>query len=394
MRPILQLALGTFAVGTEAFMIAPLLPDMSRDLGVGLGAVGQLVTIYTFAYAIGSPVLTVLTAAMDRRRMLFGAMLVFALGNFVATLAGSFEALLASRVLLALAAGLFVPNANALAATIVPPARRGRALAIVNGGSTIAIALGVPIGALLGHQLGWRTTFAAVGALAIVAAFAVRFGLPRDVGGPAQRSPDLGARLALLGRASAVPTLLATMFWAMGAYSVYTYLAPIAAITADVPPSWVPALVLLWGASAGLGLVIGGIGTDRLGTAAIIVPSLGILSLVFVSLSAMAAWLPPATALLPFIVAIAVWGISVWAFFPAQQSRLIGIAGAENAALMLSLNATFMFLGFSIGAALGGLTVEHVSVRANGALGAACELLALLLSWLALRRHVAAGSGR
>jgi predicted MFS family arabinose efflux permease len=114
-RPMARLyclALGTFAIGTEGFMIAPLLPDLARDLSVSLASAGQLVTVFALTYALSSPVLTALTGDIDRRRLLIASMLAFAAANFVALSAHSYPGLLAARILLAVAAGLYVPNAN------------------------------------------------------------------------------------------------------------------------------------------------------------------------------------------------------------------------------------------------------------------------------------------
>ena len=135
MARLYWLALGTFAIGTEGFMIAPLLPDLARDLSVSLASAGQLVTVFALTYALSSPVLTALTGDIDRRRLLIASMLAFAAANFVALSAHSYSGLLAARILLAVAAGLYVPNANALASALVEASHRGTALSIVTGGS-------------------------------------------------------------------------------------------------------------------------------------------------------------------------------------------------------------------------------------------------------------------
>src|ERR1700676_1071312 len=130
-RPMARLyclALGTFAIGTEGFMIAPLLPDLARDLSVGLASAGQLVTVFALTYALSSPVLTALTGDIDRRRLLIASMLAFAAANFVALSANTYTGLLTARLLLAVAAGLYVPNANALASALVETSHRGVAL--------------------------------------------------------------------------------------------------------------------------------------------------------------------------------------------------------------------------------------------------------------------------
>src|SRR5271155_3249560 len=182
MTPIYWMALGTFAIGTEGFMIAPLLPRLAGDLSVGVAAAGQLVTVFALTYAFSSPILTTLTGALNRRRLLVLSMTGFALANVFAFAAKDYWALMTARVLLALAAGLYVPNANALAGALVKPDRRGAALAIVSGGTTIAVALGVPLGALIGAKFGWRAMFAGVGVLALIATLGLLAGLARDIG--------------------------------------------------------------------------------------------------------------------------------------------------------------------------------------------------------------------
>src|SRR6267378_7097030 len=124
------MALGTFAIGTEGFMIAPLLPNLAQDLSVGLVAAGQLVTVFTLSYAFSSPILTALTGGIARRKLLILSIAGFAIANVVAAVATSYWMLMAARVLLALAAGLYVPNANALAGAVVAPEKRGTALVI------------------------------------------------------------------------------------------------------------------------------------------------------------------------------------------------------------------------------------------------------------------------
>ena len=151
------LALGAFAVGTEGFMIAAILPSIAESLRTSIEAAGQLVTIFALTYAASSPLLTALTAAWPRRQLLVLSLAGFTAANLVAAAAPGYWGLAAARVLLAMAAGLYVPNANAFASALAPAAYRGRALAIVNGGITSAVAIGVPAGAFVGAHFGWRS---------------------------------------------------------------------------------------------------------------------------------------------------------------------------------------------------------------------------------------------
>lgn len=372
------LALGTFAIGTEGFMIAALLPTVAGDLRVSVAQAGLLVSIFALAYATSSPVLTTLTGRVDRRKLLLASMGIFAFLNAAAATAHTWTSLATARMLLAFAAGIYMPNANALAGGLVSADRRGRAIALVNGGMTAAIALGVPLGAFVGDRLGWRMTFAGVGLLAAMATAGLARGLPRGVGA-AMVSASLGDRLRTMRDPLVARTLLVTTLWAIGTYAVYTFIAPILHVATPLRGSQVGLALFTWGVSAGVGLFVSGIATDRFGSRVVLRASLMGLILGLAGLAIVANLITPAHALAPVLAVMALWGISGWAFFPAQQTRLIEIVGIASAPVGLSLNASFMYLGFSLGAAAGGFSLVHAGPRHLGFVGAACEIAALTL---------------
>src|ERR1700722_3636745 len=191
---VLWLAVAAFAIGTEAFVIAGLLPVIAADLQISLATTGQLVTAYAITYAIGSPILAVTFNNLDRRTVLTFALCCFIAGNVLAVLAGSFATLLAARMLMALGAGLCMPTALAVAVAIAAPERRGRAIALVTSGLTIATVLGVPFGTWIGNQYGWRSTFIMVAGLGALALAGLLFGLPR---GLPRHTATLSQRLPL-----------------------------------------------------------------------------------------------------------------------------------------------------------------------------------------------------
>lgn len=377
------LALGAFAVGTEGFMIAAILPDIAGSLAVSVQAAGQLVTVFALVYALSSPLLTALTASVPRRRLLMLSLAGFMACNFVAALAPGYWALAAARVLLALTAGLYVPNANALAGALVPPAYRGRALAIVAGGITVAVALGVPLGAAVGAYLGWRFTFVGVAGLSAAALAVLGASLPRGVA----PSPPVGlrARLAVIARPGAFPALLTTSLWALGAYEVYTYIVPFLGAAAGLGADQAGYLLTLLGLGAIGGVTVGGRATDRFGARRVQAVSLPVLALAFAGMTVAALLLAP-HALIAIVPLVIVWGLSAWAFFPPQQTRLMAIAGAADTPVILSLNASFMYLGFSLGAAAGALVISLASVVWIGAVGAVCIVATTTVSHFAWRR--------
>lgn len=376
--PLYWLALGAFAVGTESFMIAAVLPDIAADLSVSVQTAGQLVTVFALTYAASSPVLTVATGRLSRRVLLVSTMAAFALANVIAAAMPNFAGLMVARVLLAMGAGLFVPNASAFAGALVPEAGRGRALAVVTSGLSLAIVFGVPLGAVVGASLGWRMTFVGVAALSVVAAIGLYVGLPRTLTSPVP-VPGMRARVAVLANPALRIPLVVTLLWAMGPFTVYPYLAIVLRDVLGFGAAAVGVVLLLWGMSAFAGLAMGGRLTDRAGPNLIIRWTLPLTAVALASLTASGILFPGMHAMVPFTIGIVIWGVAAWAFYPAQQSRLIAFAGVDNASLILSVNASFHYLGFSIGALLGSLVIAFGSSYELGLAGASCVALACVL---------------
>src|SRR5471030_2625272 len=153
-RRLIVLAAGMFAIGTDSFVVAGILPNVSKSLGVSVGVAGQMVTVYALSYALLSPVIAATAAHWPRKRLLLAGLAVFVLGNLATALAPTIEWVLASRLLAGLGAAMFSPTATATGASLVPPEKRARALAIVIAGLSSATALGAPMGTFLA---AWAT---------------------------------------------------------------------------------------------------------------------------------------------------------------------------------------------------------------------------------------------
>jgi predicted MFS family arabinose efflux permease len=119
------LAIGTFAIGTDAFVIGGVLPAVARSLGVSTSSAGLLVTAFAVANALGAPILAVASARLARRALLVSALTVFVAANVLAAVALTYALVLIARVLAALAAAAFVPAASAVASSLAPTQYRG-----------------------------------------------------------------------------------------------------------------------------------------------------------------------------------------------------------------------------------------------------------------------------
>ncbi|MFQ6242655.1 MFS transporter [Sinorhizobium meliloti] len=376
------LALGTFAIGTEGFMIAPLLPTIARDLGMSLSATATLVVVFTLVMSLSSPMTTVMTASLRRRSTLLVAMALFTLGNLVAAFSSSFATLMIARILMAIASGLYVPCANSLAGVIVPTEKRGRALAIVSGGMTIAIALGLPLGALVGHTFGWRSTFLAVAVMGLVAILGILSGVHRGAGSQIAVA-SLSQRVGIIRQRPVLRLLGITLFWSIGAYTAYPYVAPYLTEVLGFGPAGIGATVSMWGIAAAVGVTVGGRLNDSFGSNRVVLWSLVLLGASFATL-ALATQLSPRAALVPVLAAIAVSGLSVWSFFPAQMARLIAAGAVSQASVALALNTSTMYLGFSIGSAMGAGVIGTGTVWGIGAIAAISEGISIWLD----RKHI------
>ena len=372
---LLVLALGTFALGTDTFVIVGILPDIAHQLHVSVDVAGQLVTVFSLTYALGSPVLMALAGDIACRRLLLLSLALFVAANLVAAVASNFAILLVARILAASGAAVFTPTASAAATALAPMEKRGRALALVTAGMTVSLVLGVPLGIFVGSQFGWQMTFLLLALLSVLAFAGVLAFFPHIA-----RSPAIGlrTRLALVRR----PILLVTLFYstccAAGGFTVYTYLGPLLQQRTHLHGAGISSIFLLFGLAGVLGNGIGGYSADRWGTTRTLTLPPLLVGLALLALPFAATSFPGAA------IAIAVWGVAGWMVPPAQQSRLIALA-PEVSAEILSLSVSALYMGTASGAALGGLVLNFAPVALLGWVGGGVELIALAMLFWSVR---------
>ncbi len=361
---IYLLGAGAFAVGTSAYVVSGVLPDVSSELHVSLTAAGQLATAFSLSYAVGAPILSTLTGRWERRTLLIAALVLAALGNLIAAVATNYPVLIVGRVVAAFGAAVYTPAATLFATGLMRPDERGRAVAIVFGGLTFALVLGVPAGSLLGPTLGYKGVFALITVIAVLVAIAERAALP-TVDAP----PVVGLRERFAGLADRrVQTVLAiTVLAVLAAFSVYIYIVPVLKQTADLSGSSVGLLLLLYGLGAVVGNLLGGRATDRFG-------SLRTLYVVMVGITLLVATLDlTATTAVGAGAALFVWGLFTWAFNPPVQNLLLELGGG----LLIALNASAIYLGAGLSAIVGGLVIHLVGITYLAPIAAVLDLVVL-----------------
>jgi predicted MFS family arabinose efflux permease len=374
-KSLIWLTAGAFAAGTEGFVVAGILPAIASDFDVSIAAAGQIVTVFAITYAISSPISSVLTSTSERKILLIVALAGFAIANILACVASTFEVLILARVLQAIAAGAFSPAASAYIASVAPPGRKGRALTAIALGGVLATLAGAPLGTILGNAFGWRATYLAIAILTIIALTGLTLFLARL---PGNETASMAARIAVIRNPNVVAVLLVTTVGMIGAFSVYTYIAPLLQHTIGFTGNAVAGVLLAFGVGGAFGAIAGGIACDRWGPRATLSVVLVVLAIAFATLVLGPLIGGEQTSAILSCVAVAVWGMFGWSFPIAQQMRLV-LLEPNLSAVALSLNASATYFGISIGAALGGLVVSNGAVINVAWMGAAFQILALLI---------------
>ncbi|GCE08341.1 MFS transporter [Dictyobacter aurantiacus] len=371
---ILLLALGMFALGTDAFVVAGVLPTIAKETGVTESVAGQLVTVFSLTYGLGAPLFAAFAGRWRPTRVLVGSLGLFFLANVASALSPSFLPLLLTRVLAGCFAATYAPLAYTVGISLAPPAKRGQALALVVIGLTVATALGSPLGTWVGEHFGWRMSFALVALLAGIAVLALlTCGLPEVA---ASEPLPLKTRLAPITQPRVVMALLPSLLWNIGGYTVYTYIAIL--LLHNLHISDISGLLVAYGVGVVVGNWSGGMMADRFGTRRLLVLYLVALVIIEALLSLIISTVIAGVVMLFFL------GLGISQLFIPQQHRLLSVA-PEHANVILALNNSAFYLGIAGGAVVGGLALRVVPVTQLGWIGSAFVLLSLLLYLVSLR---------
>jgi predicted MFS family arabinose efflux permease len=374
---LVWIAVGGFVGTKESFVVGSLLPLIGAEMGVSVGQAALVVSAYSLAYAVGTPVLATVFGRLDRRSLLAGAEAAFAFFALLIAISSTFEWVVLARVGLALAAGLFTATAIATAVAVSPPERRGRAIGAVSVGQTLALVVGVPAAAFLAASFGWHLAYFLIAGLAALAAIALRIGLPGHIAGDVR---PLGERLKVL-RLPGVPLMLMMMVaFGLAAFVPTTFIAPVSFYSAALGLEFLPLVLLANGVGAVAGANLGGRISDALGarrTLVAMASAQAVVLTIFIGLTS----LPPAAAPLALLLTMGALGFIGWSYWAAHSSLLAGLAG-PSASLAIALNLTALNIGVALCAFLGGAALDHLGPASVLFVALAFALAALALAVL------------
>ncbi|TRM11612.1 MFS transporter [Lentibacillus cibarius] len=348
-----------FVVGMVELIIGGILDLIANDLHVGLGQVGFLITIFSLIFAVGAPILLILTAGIERKQLTLISLAVFLVGNLVTVFSPTYTVVFIGRVISALSGALLIILCLTIAPSIVQPKYRGRAIGIVSMGVSASIVLGLPIGLMLGNAFGWRSPFILITVLTFLSMIGVMFLMEKVEPKP---SSPIREQLATLKNRRILFGQSITFFFLAGHTTLYAYLTPFAKTILGVDGTWVSVIYMIFGIAAVSGGGVGGYLSDTFGPK----PTIMLSTILFAAVMLV---IPYTTFAMPiFIVTLIIWGVLSWTLAPATQSYLINLS-PKTSDIQQSLNNSALHLGIAFGSLVGGLVIEHGSVEHNATVG-------------------------
>lgn len=365
----------SFIVGMVELIISGLLDLIAKDLDVSLGAAGFLVTIFSLIFAIASPILLIMTAKIERKKLTLNFLVLFLLGNIISVISPAYTILLLGRIISALSGALLIILCLVMAPRLVEPKYRGRAIGIVSMGVSGSLVLGVPIGLMLGEMFSWRAPFILISVLTAFSIIGVYLWMDRVEPRP---SVPIGKQLATLKSRRILFAHITTFLYMTGHSVLYTYLKPFLQESMDLEATWISVIFLIFGIAAVSGGGIGGTLADTLGTKRTVISAIVLFGVIMMII-------PFTTGIMPiFIITLIIWGIMSWAISPAMQSYLIE-SSPETADIQQSLSNSSLHFGIAVGAFFGGIIIGQFTTDANAFVGGILIIASLGSMYVSLR---------
>jgi len=352
---LLSLALGGFGIGATEFVAMGLLPNLAADLlpelyaaspEEGIAQAGWLISAYALGVVVGAPTIAASTAHLPRKRLLLFLLAAFTIGTVASALLSSFGLVLVARFVAALPHGAYFGIASIVAADIMGPGNRGKGVALVLSGLTIANVVGVPSITWLGQVAGWRSAYLVVALIFAATFLAVAATVPLQ---PGDEQASFRRELGAFRRPQLWMTIALAAIGFGGFFAVYSYIAPVVTDVAGLDAGVVPWVLV----GVGIGMTVGNMLGGWLADIDLRKTLYAGFALLIVSLLGFALTAGSVIGLVVFSLLV---GLASSAISPAVQSRLMDVAG-EAKSLAAALNHSALNIGNSLGAFIGGATI-------------------------------------
>ncbi|MFD0771380.1 MFS transporter [Bacillus sp. CGMCC 1.60114] len=346
MNKIFLLAIGMFALGVDAYVMAGILPSITDEFRVSIGKAGQTVSIFTLCYAIAAPLFAAMMSKTNAKNTLLIALSVFVSANIVSAVTNNFIILLLSRGIAGIGAGLYSPFASSAAVTFVHENKRGRALGMILLGMSAGTVIGVPFGIYISNMYGWRMTMWFIVAIGVLGILSLLFRFPVI---KSTHLPTLKERLMMFKHKGISLVMFITMILSCCSLGLYTYLD---LIIASYGFGKSVIFIWMWGIGGIGGSFIIGYIIDFYKKPKIILIYLMVImfsSLIFMGISQQIAIL--------VAICLILWGATGWAALATQQKTLVEMS-PEHATISIALLSSINYFAGSMGTLANGIFLE------------------------------------
>lgn len=365
---VVTLSLSAFVFNTSEFIPVALLSDIGASFGKTADETGIIITIYAWVVAVLSLPAMLMTANVERKRLLCWLFGIFVLSHAISVFASHFYLFVASRVGVAISHAIFWSITASLVVKVAPKGKQTWALGLLATGSALATVLGLPLGRLLGQSFGWQATFGAIGVFDVACVGLIMWVLPTL---PSQNAGSLKSLPKLIKCTPLMVVYLAIMLLVTAHFTAYSYIEPLL-LRANFSPT-MTTLMLLWFGVAGIvGSALFGRYYERspyvflLGSVLMLMLCLAILSII-----------APAMTLMPTMMLVLFWGIGMIGIALALQFKTLKLAPKDTDVAM-SLFSGIYNIGIGGGAFLGSAVISSLGLFAVGYVGASVGFLALV----------------
>lgn len=360
-----------FLIGTDLFVISPLLPFIAADEKVTASTAGWMVTVFSLTYAVCAPVFGRLSEHKGRRFFIVLGLIMFSVSNLMTAVSPWFAWLIASRVLAGISVASATPLIYAIIGDVAPVKRRGVWLSVVVSGHLSALCLGASIGAVLEQFLGWRAVFLLLAAVGVV--FAVVNGV---VWKSIVKVSTISKRSEGRELSSILMAVCVTTLWAIAMYAVYVYLGTGLYVEGHFSSSKIAWAISAYGIGAVLGSLSSGWLTDKFGSTRVSNVSLLLLVVVLLGLGLLftESWV---------YILLCLWAFVGYAGFTSYQARLADEFPSMRG-IVMAWNNTALYIGITLGSIIGGAVMGGPGYAV---LPYMCSGVALISFGLSVRRR-------
>jgi len=375
-----------FALGLAEFVPIGITDVMANGLGVNVEQTGSIIAAYALGATFAAPVLTALTNGWSRKKTMLVTTIIFTLGSLVTAFASSLTLMIIARFVAGMGHGLFLAVASSTAAKLAGPERAGSAVAIVFGGFTIAMAIGVPLSTYLGGVIDWRLVLGFIALFGAIGFVGLLIGMKDPLHADKKIVFSSKQEILTIFNPKLLSGALVTVFAYAGSFAAYTYIASMLTEVTKISPTAVPMYTLLYGIFAAIGNVLGGKATDSMG-----VNKANIFIILGMIVTAFGMWIFIGSPIM-MAVLVSLLGLFTFGAVPALQARLMAVAqkyapNADNVAAGLNIAGFNSAIAF--GSILGGLTISHVGLSFTGVTGAILSAIGLMILIAQIQKNIA-----